>query len=237
MSPEFLDLFSKNAGTAFAKQLAFADHIGQGSWGIDLGVGRITFGSDLSYPLQILGSESDGDGSWLWAWANHASNLPEPLLAVSKELNAFGEKEGIKELVERSFSAQEVNGHLLSMVASGMNQNTCYYRAPYDGGAMYLLVCDVPNELTKPVATERAITVLSQVISQFDVEHKIFVNSFLSQQNFELETNNDVLSAKRESNEIVVSFDAEGRIANIEGKLGQQSAPDKKKKSWQFWKK
>lgn len=239
MSPEFKKLFSQHAGTAFAKQLAFADFLGERGWGVDLHTGMVTFGSDLVYPLQLLGSESDGDGSWLWAWANDASNLPKPLLENANQLKNLGEKEGISELVERSFLAKEVNGHMLSMVASGMVSGSCYYRGPYSGGALYFLVRDIPNEIISPVNPERAITVISQVIAQFEVDHQLFVESFLAQQNFNIEQTSGGLTATRDNNSIIISLNEHRQVSNISGSLAANSTQqvNKKKKPWQFWQK
>jgi len=239
MSPEFRMLFSQYAGTAFAKQLAFGDFLDERNWGVDLGTGHVTFGTDLSYPLQLLGSESDGDSSWLWAWANDASNLPEPLLENARKLKNLGEKQGISELVERSYSVEEVNGHLLSMLASGMESSACYYRGPYEGGALYFLVCNIPDNVTNPVSPERATSVLSQVIAQFDVEHQVFAKSFLLQQKYDIEETLGSLIARQDGNSLTVSFDEQGRILTIEGSSvpAPTSGMQAKKKSWQFWKK
>ena len=59
MSPELRQLFSQHAGSGFIKQLNFADLLGNRNWGVDLQKGTATFGDDLEFPLQLLGSEAD----------------------------------------------------------------------------------------------------------------------------------------------------------------------------------
>ena len=54
-------------GAAFARQLALAEHIGERDWQIDLTEGVATFGDDLRYQVQLLGTESHLDNTWLWA--------------------------------------------------------------------------------------------------------------------------------------------------------------------------
>ncbi|MCA9269681.1 MAG: hypothetical protein KDA41_14470, partial [Planctomycetales bacterium] len=76
MSPEFANLLSLHIGNAYAKQLAFADFLGERNWRVSISEGRVKFGNDLSYPIQLIGTEAYGDSSWLWAWANEQSNLP-----------------------------------------------------------------------------------------------------------------------------------------------------------------
>lgn len=219
MSSKFRSLLSRYVGTAFAKQLAFADLLGERNWGVDISEGRAMFGDDLSYPIQLLGTEAEGDASWLWAWANEGSHLPSALLHACHQIRDFGIKEQIPELEHRSFPLCVASGHMISMVASEMNPDYCYYRGPYNGGALFFLVAELPQELLSPVATQRAITVLTEVISQFDVDHLEMAQSFLQSQGFTLQHNSHQLVARRSSDAISISFDARQRIDNIEGKL------------------
>jgi hypothetical protein len=76
----FDDLFAQHVATAMARQVALADLIGERNWSVDLSAGHATFGDDLRFAIQLLGTESQGDGTWLWAWANAESNLPPALL-------------------------------------------------------------------------------------------------------------------------------------------------------------
>ncbi|MEL6320560.1 MAG: DUF6882 domain-containing protein [Cyanobacteria bacterium J06626_14] len=234
MSSEFKALLSEHVGNAFAKQLAFADVLGDRNWGVDISAGRVMFGNDLSYPIQLLGTEAAGDASWLWAWANQASNLPPALLRTCTELKDIGEARRIPELVDRSYSLEVANGHAIALVASGLNPACCYYRGPYDGGALFFLVCDAPVEVTGQVAPERAITVITQAISQFEVDHRPMATSFLQKQGFNLEINEQSITATRNNQTVTLSFDSLGRINNVEGKLSPSPHPQKSR--WQFWK-
>ncbi len=236
MSTTFLDLFSQYVGAAFAKQLAFSDLLGERGWGVDLQQGEATFGDDLTYPIQLLGTESDGDNSWLWAWGNEASELPKSLLKACNEIKIFGKNNSIQELTERSFQNEPVNGHMLAMVASGMNTDCCYYRGPYDGGALFFLVSDIPEKLYSPIEPQRLITVVSEVISQFEVNHKVMVKSLFQSQKYELSKDGETLIGEHPKGVVRISFDQFDRINNIEGALGPENSEPPKKKGWQFWK-
>lgn len=236
MSPEFKAQFSKHAGGAFVKQLTFADYLGERGWGIDISQGIVNFGDDLSFPVQLIGTEVDGNNTWLWAWANEASDLPKKLLKSSLELKELGEQYNIPELVNRSYAREPVNGHMLAMFASGLNKDSCYYRGPYDGGALYFLVNNVPDDIWAPVEAQRAITVITQVISLFDVEHNTLVESFLQSQGFIIEHSTNKIIATRSANAIHCTFDEQGRIINIEGTLSNSAASLEKKSWWKFWK-
>lgn len=225
MSPEFTSLLSQHVGASFAKQIAFADLIGERNWGVSMSEGIATFGTDLSFPIQLLGTEADGDASWLWAWANEQSNLPANLLQACNECKDLGFTQQVTEFTDRSFSQDIANGHMIALVASGLHPNCCYYRGPYDGGALFFLVCDVPNDVVCLVAPERVVTVMTEVISQFEINHRDMADSFLQSQGFTLHPAGNRLLATRDSDSLTVSFDSMQRIDKIDCKLNSAKAP------------
>lgn len=224
MSQGLLQLFSSYAGTAFAKQLAFADFLGERSWHVDLTLGSVSFGEDMHFPLQLIGSEAYANNSWLWAWANQASCFPDALLSSVRQLKALGQQKNITELTEPGASLETVNGHMLAMLASGLSSKSCYYCGPYEGGALFFLVRNVPAEITGPVSVERAITVITQGISTFELEHRRFAESFLRQQKFELQATDNGFSARRQQSELILDFDELDRIVDIRGTIAPNTA-------------
>ncbi|WP_182871493.1 DUF6882 domain-containing protein [Rhodopirellula sp. JC639] len=224
MSPEFASLLSQNIGVSFAKQIAFADLIGERNWGVSMSEGVATFGTDLSFPIQLLGTEADGDASWLWAWANEQSNLPPNLLKACNECYDLGSTQQVPEFTDRSFSQNIADGHMIALVASGLHPNCCYYRGPYDGGALFFLVCDVPRDVVGPVAPERAVTVMTEVISQFEINHRDMADSFLRSQGFTLQPAGNRLDARRDKDSLTVTFDSMQRINKIDCTLNSAEA-------------
>ncbi|GAA5511207.1 DUF6882 domain-containing protein [Novipirellula caenicola] len=224
MSPEFTSLLSQHVGASFAKQMAFADLIGERNWGVSMSEGVATFGTDLSFSIQLLGTEADGDASWLWAWANEQSNLPSSLLQACNECKDIGVTQPVPEFTDRSFSQSIANGHMIALVALGLHPNCCYYRGPYDGGALFFLVCDVPNDVVGPVAPERAVTVMTEVISQFEINHRDMADSFLQSQGFTLQPAGNRLLAIRDNDSLTVSFDSMQRIDKIDCTMNSANA-------------
>lgn len=111
---------------------------------------------------------------------------------------------------------------ILSLAASGWNDNCCYYRAPYSGGALFFLVFNVPNEVFQSVEAAQAIEVITEVISHVDVEHQIMCESFLNSQGFTVELSKDKMNAIRGNDTIKITFDSQHRIAEIGGSLHPQ---------------
>jgi hypothetical protein len=216
----FDELFAQHVATAYGRQLALADLIGERAWQLDLTEGAATFGDDLRYPIQLLGTESHLDGSWLWAWANADSNLPHQLLHLSEWLRSFGEQTGIAELTDPTFPLDRADGARLALIASGLT-GRCYYRGPYDGGAVFFHLEDLPAEIIAPVSPERAFLVLGQVIQAFPVDHRITLLSFLQQQGWSITDNSAalVVGLHPGGSEMRVDFDDQNRMARLSGQV------------------
>lgn len=196
--------------------------------------GVITFGDDLSFPIQILGSHAEADNTWLWAWANPQSNFPDHILKAALHVRSTGEQQGIRELTEDKFVMDEVTDHMLAMLCGGLCNGECCYRMPYQGGAAFVLLENTPEPIRAIVGPERVPTVLSQVISTFEVDHRSMASNFLRQQGFVVNDSPAALSASRPSDkaESQISFDERGRISNIDMTINPSAG---KKPWWKRW--
>jgi hypothetical protein len=215
----FNEALAQHVITAMARQLALADLIGGRNWGVDIPAGTASFGTDLSYSIQLLGTESEQDHSWLWAWANAQSDLPPAVLHAASWLREYGQRSAVAELVEPTFSLDRADGHQLALLASGLT-GRCYYRGPYPGGALFFLLEGVPAEVLAPARPERAVTVITQVLQAFPVDHRAAVQSFLQQQGWRVETAADAVAGHHASGSILrAELDQHGRIIRLGGEL------------------
>ncbi|WP_033344035.1 DUF6882 domain-containing protein [Catenuloplanes japonicus] len=212
----FEELFSRHVATAFARQLALADHIGERDWQIDLTEGVATFGDDLRYRVQLLGTESHLDDTWLWAWANE---VPQELLGLAMWMREYGGNNAVAELTEATFALDRASGVQLALIASALS-GRCYYRGPYEGGALFFHLEGLPAEIIAPARPERVFTVVGQVLQGFPVDHRLMVTSFLAQQGWEVEDSPaEVVGRHVSGTDMRVTFDELGRITNLAGSL------------------
>ena len=92
-------------------------------------------------PVQVLGTVSEYSHTWLWSWANSESNIPDGLLTAALQLQEKGRALELSELVEPEFDVDPFHkGHALAMAATGVLGAAAYYRGPYEGGAVFLLI-------------------------------------------------------------------------------------------------
>ncbi|SDS99375.1 DUF6882 domain-containing protein [Actinoplanes derwentensis] len=215
----FDDLFAQHVATGMARQLALADLLGDRGWQLDLNAGLVTFGSDLRYPVQLLGTESHSDGTWLWAWANSGSNLDPNLLQLAGWLREHGRLEGVRELTEPTLRLDRADGHRLSLVASGLTGRS-YYRGTYNGGAIFFHLDNLPARVRGAVPPAKTFTVLGQVLQAFAVDHRTVVVAFLKQQGWRVDdTPNGVAGRHGDGSQIRVTFDHLGRVSDMTGQI------------------
>ncbi|MFM9923187.1 hypothetical protein VLK31_09375 [Variovorax sp. H27-G14] len=242
--PTFQDHFADHAASSFARQMALGDVIGERAWSLDVQKGLLRFGDDQEYRVQLLGSHAFEPGTWLWIWANAQSDIPPQHTQAALRIQQLGEAQGIGAFTEASVQLGDVTDHMIAITCSGLEGGRCFYRAPYDGGALFMLLEDAPAQVLAPVPLARVNTVLMEVVSQFEVDHRRLVTSFFQQQGLDATATESggIRATRAGEGHIEINFDALGRMSKVTGTLtpaAAQEAPVQaapKKPRWQFWK-
>ena len=174
------DMFSANLGKIMAIQIACVEYVVKNrDWNVDFDRGIISFGND-EYPLQFLGSEANSSNTWLWAWKN-INGFDENIISLAREIKAKGEKLNLEALTTAEIEiTDELNGHILSIVACGLaDKKYCYYRGPHSGGAIFVAFDGVDERVFAPINAKDFADIVVNSIQQFPLNHKLFVESFL----------------------------------------------------------
>jgi hypothetical protein len=174
------EIFSANLGKIMAIQIACVEYVVKNrDWNVDFDRGIISFGND-EYPLQFLGSEANSSNTWLWAWKN-INGFDENIISLAREIKAKGEKLNLEALTTAEIEiTDELNGHILSIVACGLaDKKYCYYRGPHSGGAIFVAFDGVDERVFAPINAKDFADIVVNSIQQFPLNHKLFVESFL----------------------------------------------------------
>jgi hypothetical protein len=221
--PTFDALLEDSVLASFAKQVHLANLIGTSSWAFDMDSGVLTFGGSIRWQAQILGTESAANNTWMWAWANQASGIPPALVEHASLLASKGRAWGVKELTDPTRSIDSrFNGHIVAMIAAHVSGAGAYYRGPYDGGAVYLLIADpsFPHAASQP---QELLATFPKVISAISFNHRNAFSSYVRQRQWTIQQDGTRLSVLVEGKPAVqVEFDHLGRLAGIEGILAPQ---------------
>jgi hypothetical protein len=102
---------------------------------------------------------------------------------------------------------------------------SAYYLANYGQGTM---VVTVKSELIDRVAKNdfaRVSSIFPQVISTFEINHRTAFMYYLTQKGYALTETATTVSAMAGADTLTATFDHLGRLANLQGSSGSQSAP------------
>ncbi|MDS9993260.1 hypothetical protein PNQ69_10770 [Xanthomonas sp. A2111] len=129
----------------------------------------------------------------------------------------------------------------MSPLLAGALRGRCYYRAPYDGGALFFLLDDVPAAVFAPCDDARVLRLLGELPMQFELDHRTMTDGFLADQGFALQRESAQTVASRGNTRIVLAFDAQERLTGVQGQLAAAQATaaavtPKPAPAWQFWK-
>ena len=126
------------------RQARAAEVLGAADWQFHKTSGRISFvGATIrEIGVQVLGTESVRERTWLWSWANTASELPPHVLVAANRMKTLGARAGIGGLIDPDLRLEHLDARGLAAMCAVTLDAPAFYRCPYPGGAMYVLLED-----------------------------------------------------------------------------------------------
>jgi hypothetical protein len=211
---EFIERYG---GIALDKQLDFGEVIGKNNWSVNMAQGTISFGQNLTFPVQVLGTISHSSQTWLWAWANTKSGLSESVIQQSLQLKKYGEENEIDLLRNDTFGFSKGELHVMGIIASGVFDSSAYYIADYGQGAMVVTIKDNIVEKARTNNHQRILSVFPQLIAQFDMDHKKGLTNYLTAKGYALTETENTVTGTKNGNTITGQFDDLSRLTKLNG--------------------
>lgn len=170
----FFDLMSLSVGRMIAIQNNFGELVGENGWNVNVKDRTIKFG-DNEYKSGIFGVEDHKQSTWLWSWANVQSGLPESAAAPARR--AKKALPDVPEFNTAKFELDNVHtGHNLAMVCCAVSEkNVIYYRCPYDGGAVFMQVEGMPEEVFRRCTKDEFLRDFADIIKGYFCDHRLLV--------------------------------------------------------------
>ena len=211
------ELIERFGGNSFDKQIDLSELIGDNNWNVDMTKGEISFGQNIVFPIQVLGTFSHSSETWLWAWANTKSGLSESLTKQAQQLKKYGEENEIDLLRNSEFDASKDDLHLIGLIASGMFNSSGYYIADYGQGAMVVTIKSDKVDKSRKDNHHRILKVFPQLISQFEMNHNFALTNYLTDKGYNISENGTKLSATKNGQTITAEFDELSRLTKLNG--------------------
>ncbi|KAF2337536.1 DUF6882 domain-containing protein [Flavobacterium ginsenosidimutans] len=212
------DFLEKFGALALEKQRNLYNVTGGLSWNVNMDAEEITFGDDLTFPMQVLGSFSHSSETWLWLWDNKAGGYAESVMQQALSLKKYGEENNIDLLSVGKFDAVPNDLHLIGMIATTMFNLSGYYLGNYGQGTMVVTLKDDSIDNTESEEFSRILTVFPELISTFEIQnHKNAFTNYLSQKGFELSPNGNEIKAEKNGNVINAVFNGNNLLTSLNG--------------------
>lgn len=212
------DFLEKFGASALEKQRNLYDVTGGLPWNVDMNKEEITFGDDLTFPMQVLGSFSHSSETWLWIWENKAGGYAESVMKQALLLKQYGEENNIDLLTVGKFDAVENDLHLIGMIAVEIFNGSGYYLGNYGQGTM---VVTIKSDIIDKVESEelaRILTVFPELISTFEIQnHKNAFTNYLTQKGYQLTLNGNEIKAEKNENVINAVFNENNLLTKLNG--------------------
>jgi hypothetical protein len=244
------NLCAAHAALGSEKQRALAADLGDGPWRLSIGQGTISLdGGRFVFPIQLLGTHAEESNTWLWAWANEASSFPPDLLTSANRLRQIGQEEGVAELAVPQLDLGSpddrpwFDGYYLAMAASGLCQADCYYRAPYEGGALFVLLKAPQVWARAPQDAHQMAAGLAELLATpagAVLNHKTVVCSYARQKGYQVtDAGEQVTCAGGGGEKLDAAFDAAGLMTRLTADVVPRPDPGTsaggKKPLWKLW--
>ena len=232
MSDAFNELFDRHAAFAMDSQQEMERIAAGQPWDADIDGGQLTVGS-FTTRIQVLASYSKVSSTLLWAWARErelGQGWPVHTTLASKHIATLGHaahelSAGIAKLTEEEADDAVLIGVALLQEAGRKAVGVdapAFYRGDHAQGSIYLLV-DSAKLSTKPEH------IALHVMNRFAEYVKIGLPFTSAQRAFEhyarahtmtVEVKETTVIATEPRGVLTAKFDAQGRLANINGELG-----------------
>ena len=196
---------------ALEKQDKFFRLAGEHLFELDLEKGLARFGRAIEFPCQVLGTQSDNTLTWLWAWSEAQEEIPETLLRSSREMRSWALRENVPEAAEPSVDLDRADGRALAMVAVEVCGASSFYRDPYEGGALYLLLFGRAIDDQAALTGQRMAYHVRELSRQYDISPRETLLAYFRAKGLQADFSGRTLSCLLESGEpFTMEFDAHG---------------------------
>jgi hypothetical protein len=147
-NPDSYEKFLQEARAEFearAIRLNEEYKLGNYSWYLDQGTGKLTFSKDgvpkVIADAQIVGSYSTYSHTWMWSWAN--TSVIDGMKKDIGKVKEYGERHGYKEWNTAKWECDEDYAATMTAAAGYLLKSKGAYRGPIEDGYVYILITDI----------------------------------------------------------------------------------------------
>lgn len=194
---DFESIYSACLGRVFLAQSRFErDVVKKRDFKLNLNEGTVSF-EDEVYTVQYLGCESN-DNIWVWGW-DETKRPNEDVFEFTEQIKDFGEVYFAEYAKIGKFQIKKENfARDLTSTISAMFGNYVSHGAKTPHGLIYFAVSNLPADLFEVLDLKSFVDIVAHCAKTMKINHKIFIEGFLSFFDIDYRYEGDVLFTELE---------------------------------------
>ncbi|WP_198146886.1 DUF6882 domain-containing protein [Maribacter thermophilus] len=209
------ELYDQSFVLACEKQEIFGEMVEGLNWSCDILEGKLTYGDDKVFDIQVIGTYSENEKSWLWAWANNQSGIPETFLDTSIRMRELGTAHKLEDLTTPKLETDTDPGAYFSTIASVILQDSCYVPLTFKGLKVYVTVRSAELDNKARTAPALICSHFTNLAASFRFPHKYCLHYYLMAKGYQVENCGNNILAKNGEDQILGIFDLKGNLMKI----------------------
>jgi hypothetical protein len=133
-------------------------------------------------------------------------------------MKAWGAREEVAEFTVPSIDLNRADGTMLSLIASEICAASGYYRDPYDGGTLFILIYGLEGGQTPEFDRTGLVRALTDLVSRYDFNHRNALLSYLKMKDLPFSESGDTVNGELAGGDrLIAVFDHAGQVTTING--------------------
>ena len=216
---DFKNVFSICIGKSFLYQSRFIEYLGKyNHWDTDVKSGILKL-DDRSFNVEYIGTTSSSDNFW---YSSELENIiPDEYINLMINTRRVMDSFNLQKFTEGKIELNsDINGYNLSMIYIAFAPENVAYFCGSGNATIYMFVKNLPEYIFKKMNSVEFSNCVMEIISKFNVNHKLMVKALLSENEIEYSDDQNNIVAKFNENSILtVEFDNNDLIKKISGNL------------------
>lgn len=215
---DFKNVFSICIGKSFLYQSRFIDYLGKyNSWDTDVKGGTLKLDNRI-FDVEYIGTTSTSDN--FWYSSELESVIPDEYVNLMMKTRNIMQSLNLQNFVNGKIELNnDVTGYNLSMIYIAFAPENVAYFCGSGNTSIYMFVKKLPEDIFKKINSVEFTNQVMEIISTFNVNHKLMITALLIENEIEYSDNQDNIIANFNDKTLTIEFDNNNLLKNISGNL------------------
>lgn len=204
----FNDLLAICIGKVYSNHRKFMDYAGTyNKWNTELDTGILKL-DDKEYQVEYIGSTALNIDKF-WYSSEVEKKIPDKFVNLMTKARSTMQNFNLMQYSAGKIEIQnEIDGHALAIIYTAFAPENVVYFCGVGNINLFMFVKDLPASIFERVGSNTFIATVMEIISNFDVNHRLMIKAFLIENGCSfVENNNEIIADFSETSKITFKFD------------------------------